>query len=502
MSEEQQWEEALAGRFHRGDVIASKYRLDRIIGVGGMGVIVEAMHVALEEKVAVKLLRPTRTSEDARERFRREARAAFRLTSEHAARVIDLGEEGDSLYMVMELLEGHDLGQLLEREKRIPVSFAVGYVLQACEAVAEAHALGIVHRDLKPENLFLCRRADGTPCVKVLDFGLAKMKAPEDRASLTRVNRGMGTPHYMAPEQWLSARDVGPGSDIWALGVILYHLMAGARPFDEEDEGALSQAILFGEPTGLDRFVPNPPRGLAEILAKCLEKKPENRWPSVAAFAAALAPYAPTAEVDGKPGAGMFTDSSWGLSVQTSGYARSDSATNVLDMSRPRSVPPGRPSHRPSNRPSARPSKPGSASDRPPPFVEDTSQPMVVAGGKPERSFLALAAVAALVLGGALVFVVRGATDASAPVAEPAPAASVPAPPAPAPAAPKSEDGEGGSPPADRLGEEEPAEGEEAARDDEAKAEGGAPPAASAKKKPRVVPYRRRRPRDEDIYDF
>ena len=319
VSDERVWRKALGGLFARGDVIASKYRLDRVVGVGGMGVVVEAQHLELEQAVAVKLLRPTRMTDDNRERFRREAQAAFRLTSEHAVRILDLGQHGETLYMAMELLDGSDFGQILEAHGRLPVAAAVGYVLQVCEAVAEAHAVGVVHRDLKPENLFLCTRADGTPCVKVLDFGLAKLRGGGgSRASLTRVNRGMGTPHYMAPEQWLSARDVGPGADIWAIGVILFQLIGGAKPFDDEDEGALCQSVLFGAPTDIDRFVPNPPPGLTEVIMRCLEKKPQHRYLTVGELAGALLPFAPHGPVevlsgDDVPVPGVAA--SWALSL-------------------------------------------------------------------------------------------------------------------------------------------------------------------------------------------
>lgn len=423
------WRKALGGLYARGDVIASKYRLDRVVGVGGMGVVVEAHHLELEQSVAVKLLRPARMTDDNRERFRREAQAAFRLTSEHAVRILDLGQHGETLYMAMELLDGSDFGQILEAHGRLIVPTAVGYVLQVCEAVAEAHAVGVVHRDLKPENLFLCTRADGTPCVKVLDFGLAKLRGGGSRASLTRVNRGMGTPHYMAPEQWLSARDVGPGADIWAIGVILFQLIAGAKPFDDEDEGALCQSVLFGAPTDIDRFVPNPPPGLTEVIMRCLEKKPNNRYLTVGELAGALLAFAPRGPVevlsgDDVPVPGVAAG--WGLSLSEPSRTlvdpvhrpESDSVTTLHTASTLGSrdsapAPPLAGETAEAMPPSVRPPRLGRGYDSVRPLgddrSEDTSEPVVgeVPQRQTERSRV-LWALSALVLGGIGAAVVFG----------------------------------------------------------------------------------------------
>ncbi|HZO17319.1 MAG TPA: serine/threonine-protein kinase, partial [Polyangiaceae bacterium] len=315
------WREALGGGFMPGDVLVGKYRLERIIGIGGMGVIVEARHLGLDEKVALKLLKPTRLmNEKARARFSREARAGFKITSEHVARVFDLGTLEDGMqYMAMEFLEGRDFAQLMAQHGRLPSDIAVGFILQVCEAVAEAHAIGIVHRDLKPENLFLCKRADGTPCVKVLDFGLAKLSWRSQ--SLTRVNRGMGTPRYMAPEQWVSARDVGPAADIWALGIILYELISGFSPFDDKDIKKLSQQVLFGAPQPLSQHASYLPHGLVEVIECCMQKKPEQRYASIAALAAELLPYAPQAplgRLDDMVRAATPITSNWALSLSAS----------------------------------------------------------------------------------------------------------------------------------------------------------------------------------------
>src|SRR5688572_14671551 len=169
-----------------GDILAGKFRIERVLGVGGMGMVVSAMHLQLEERVAIKFLLPEALANpEAVTRFGREARAAVKIKSEHVARVTDVGAlpETGAPYMVMELLRGKDLGAALREHGALPVALAVEYVLQACEALAEAHAIGIVHRDLKPANLFLTARADGSPCVKVLDFGISKIAAQSGSGS-------------------------------------------------------------------------------------------------------------------------------------------------------------------------------------------------------------------------------------------------------------------------------------------------------------------------------
>jgi serine/threonine-protein kinase len=160
----------------QGDLLLGKYLIGKTLGAGGMGVVVAAEHVQLGQKVAVKFLTAElRGNAEAVERFLREARAAAQIRSEHVVRVVDVhGVAGDLCYMVMEFLEGQDLSQIIETQGRLSLPEAVGYVLQACEAIGEAHGRGIVHRDLKPSNLFLSHRLDGSPLIKVLDFGISK----------------------------------------------------------------------------------------------------------------------------------------------------------------------------------------------------------------------------------------------------------------------------------------------------------------------------------------
>src|SRR3954463_12881127 len=198
-----------AASVRAGDILAGKYRIDRVLGVGGMGVVVAAHHMQLDERVAVKFLLPRALKNpEAVTRFIREARAAVKIKSEHVARVTDVGRlENGAPYIVMEYLEGLDLGAWLQQRGPLPVSQAVEFLLQACEAIAEAHALGIVHRDLKPANLFVIRRPDGGLSVKVLDFGIAKRIGAARGANITSTAAVMGSPLYMSPEQLNSSKD-------------------------------------------------------------------------------------------------------------------------------------------------------------------------------------------------------------------------------------------------------------------------------------------------------
>jgi serine/threonine-protein kinase len=258
-----------------GTVVAGKYRIDRVLGKGGMGVVVAATDTKLRRPVAIKVLAPSLAADEVSvERFLREARAAVALTSEHAIRVHDVGElPSGAPFMVMELLVGRDLQQVLEQRKRLAASEAVDYILQALEALGEAHALGIVHRDLKPANLFVSRRSNGTPLVKVLDFGLAKAARSPGEKGLTSSAGAIGTPQYMSPEQLRGARDVDARTDIWALGVSLYELTTGICPFDAESVADLIAKILGDSPKPPHAVTPEVPSGLSQVIIRCLEKK-------------------------------------------------------------------------------------------------------------------------------------------------------------------------------------------------------------------------------------
>ncbi len=283
---------------HEGEILAEKYRVERVLGVGGMGVVVAATHLQLEERVAIKfLVKEALGNAEAVARFAREARAAVKIKSEHVARVIDVGTlETGAPYMVMEYLEGGDLSQVLQSRGALPVEEAVEYVLQAAEAIAHAHVLGIVHRDLKPANLFLIRRPDGTNAVKVLDFGISKVMPRAGSSSdnaMTRTRTVMGSPLYMSPEQMTSTRDVDGRTDLWALAAILYELVSGQPPFNADTMPQLCGLILSAPTPSIRSVRPNVPPALDAVLRRCLEKDPGRRYPNVAEFAAALGEFAP-----------------------------------------------------------------------------------------------------------------------------------------------------------------------------------------------------------------
>ncbi len=280
----------MEGGFQAGTVLLEKYRVESVLGRGGMGVVLRVTHLHLGEELAIKILSPEAGGgPEVHARFLREAQSAVRLRSEHVARVSDVGVlPGGAPYMVMECLRGGDLSGELARRGVLPPGEVVDHVLQACEALAEAHALGIVHRDIKPSNLFLTRRPDGSPLVKVLDFGISK--APVGGPGvLTRTDTVMGTPGYMSLEQMKASKDVDARSDIWALGIVLYECLNGRRPFDAEKFSATVLRAATEPPPPMD---PRLPRGLQAVILRCLEKDRAARFPSIAALAAALAPFA------------------------------------------------------------------------------------------------------------------------------------------------------------------------------------------------------------------
>jgi len=276
-----------------GDVLGGKYRVDRILGAGGVGVIAAGTHVELAQKVAIKVLRADVEAE-LKERFLREARAAARLKGEHVARVMDVGKSADGTpFFVMELLSGEDLGQLVTRGGALGVEMAVELALQTCEGLAEAHAAGIVHRDLKPRNLFLTRRIHGEPLVKILDFGIAKVRRPGDKHD-TGTESVFGSPQYMSPEQMRASRDVDARADIWSLGVCLYELLAGEPPFDAPTVPLLCVKVLTEAAPDLHEKRPDVPVDLAAIVDRCLSKAPEGRYADVGELAAELERFAPS----------------------------------------------------------------------------------------------------------------------------------------------------------------------------------------------------------------
>jgi serine/threonine-protein kinase len=277
-----------------GDIVGGKFAVERVLGKGGMGVVVAALHVQLRTRVALKFLLPSATHDaDHVARFMREARAAVSLRSEHTAKVLDVDKLPDGApYIVMEYLDGRDLLRVLEREGPLSVPTAVDYVLQACEALAEAHSAGIVHRDIKPQNLFLTQRVHGEALVKVLDFGLARSSAASQAGRLTTSSVVMGSPAYMSPEQLRGLGDAGPSSDIWSLGVTLFELLTGALPFASSSVAELAAMVLREPPLRVRDLRAEVPEALEDAVAKCLEKEPDSRFSDVERLAAALEPFA------------------------------------------------------------------------------------------------------------------------------------------------------------------------------------------------------------------
>ena len=275
-----------------GDVLAGKYRVERVLGVGGMGVVVAAHHIQLDEKVALKFLLPEGLENpEAVARFVREARAAVKIKSEHVARVSDVGTlDTGAPYMVMEYLDGGDLAAWLQQRGSHPVEdLAVDFVLQAGEAIAEAHALGIVHRDLKPANLFCVLRADGQLSVKVLDFGISKVTtAGAQGHDMTNTAAVVGSPMYMSPEQLQSSKGVDARTDIWSLGVLLFELLTAQVPFLAEAVTELVIKIATAPALPVRLVRPDVPAGLEQVIATCLEKDRERRFASVSELAIAL----------------------------------------------------------------------------------------------------------------------------------------------------------------------------------------------------------------------
>lgn len=284
-----------------GELIAGKYRVERILGVGGVGFVVAARHAELEGHVALKFLKKRFLQDKSiAERFTREARAASRIKSEYVARVYDVGSHGRAPFIVMEHLSGRDLAAVLAERGPLPIADAVEYSVQACAALAVAHGSGIVHRDIKPENLFLVDE-EGTPTIKLLDFGISKVALAEERPAGEWGPEGealtgrmtCGTPDYMSPEQIRSTATVDARCDVWAMGMVLFEMLTMRTAFRGDTVTEICTAIFEQEPPWLSDVRPEVPLGLSDVVAHCLQKDPARRFAGVAEMAVALLPFAP-----------------------------------------------------------------------------------------------------------------------------------------------------------------------------------------------------------------
>ena len=280
-----------------GEIVAGKYLIDRVLGVGGMGAVFAAVDQVTCERVAIKCLLPIfADNADVRTRFLREGSATMRLQSEHIAQVSSTGTLDDGVpFIVMEHLDGRDLRTVVRGSGPLEVSTAAAYVGQVCEALAEAHALGIIHRDLKPANLFLTRRPSGAALIKVLDFGIAKYTSASllgDQVEMTKTQAVLGSRAYMSPEQMLRPKDVDARADIWSLGVILYFFVTGKNPFTSDTTEGMIMRIVSGAAEPLQTSLPDVPADFDAIVMRCLSKRREDRFSNVTELARALAPFA------------------------------------------------------------------------------------------------------------------------------------------------------------------------------------------------------------------
>jgi serine/threonine-protein kinase len=271
-------------------MIDGKYRVDCVMGRGGMGVVFSAYHVDLARNVALKFLcfeESAGIQDDSRARFRREAQISARLRNEHITRVLDVGSWQGSAYIVLERLEGGDLRRTLKvHGGKLPLQMALNYTLQICEGMAEAHAHDIVHRDLKPANLFVTRRPDGSDFIKIMDFGISKWRDSEI-GEATKEGIVLGSPKYMAPEQ-IFGRKTDARADVWSIGAILYEMLGGRTPYTETSLARFCAALLAGPPPPLDVVNPEIPPRVAAVVARCFEQDPDRRIRSVADLAGEL----------------------------------------------------------------------------------------------------------------------------------------------------------------------------------------------------------------------
>ncbi len=282
--------------FVAGSIIGGKYRVDRVVGEGGMGVVCVGTHLALGQRVAIKVLAAhVLGNEMAVARFEREARMSASLAHEHVVRVFDFGRtESGAPFLVMEFLEGEDLAARIERDGPLPVAEALELLAEACEGLAEAHARGLVHRDLKPSNLFLARRATGATVLKVIDFGIAKDAGALGSHAMTRSNDVMGSPQYMSPEQVRDAKNLDARTDVWSLGASFYEALAGVPVFEAESLTDLLVKIATAPVPSLRARRAEVPADVEAVLLRCLAREPEGRFASMGELLEAVRALTPT----------------------------------------------------------------------------------------------------------------------------------------------------------------------------------------------------------------
>lgn len=278
-----------------GQVLAGKYRAERVLGAGAMGVVVKVTRLGTDDVFALKFLRPSVARGGvAAKRFLREAAAAGRIQSPHVVGISDVGElESGAPYLVMEYLHGATLEHLLAGDRRLKLEQACDYALQIAEGLASAHAMGVLHRDIKPANLYVCRGTDGSELLKIVDFGVSKILADEkDGQQLTGPQTSLGSPLFMAPEQMRSARTVDFRADQWSVGAVLYRMVTGHLPFDGKSLPQVCVQVLQGDFMPVADRCPDLPKELGRAVERCLKVPPNERFADIADLACAIAPFA------------------------------------------------------------------------------------------------------------------------------------------------------------------------------------------------------------------
>lgn len=326
-------EQHALGAYVAGDVIADKYRLDVVLGRGGMGTVWRARNLTLDVDVAVKLIRREAASDTSAERLLVEARAAARIRHPSIVAVYDFGRTsaGDP-FIVMEVVEGESLANLLDRKVRVDALTACKMLLPIAHALAAVHRRGIVHRDLKPENIILAQADPGVVTPKLVDFGVAKVL--EGETKLTRAGGWVGSPGYMAPEQIRERDTVDERADVWAFAVVFYEIITGRPPFEGESSFDLFQSITGTEPVPTTDLGAGD-RALWEILKRGLAKSPADRWPTIASLGAAIAQYAIARGVDADV-TGVSLTTAWSASTPPEPPAEVPSSQETIAPPTPR----------------------------------------------------------------------------------------------------------------------------------------------------------------------